>query len=131
MKLTIDPTGAVPVSEQIAESVRFAIASGDLTPGERLPSVRGLARDILVNPNTVAKVYRDLERDGILRTRPGSGVFVAKGSPRQCRRASLGAVKQAVQQAVAKGRAAGLGEEDIEAMWKSCLTKAGVACHDE
>ena len=77
MILRIDPTGAVPVSEQIAEQIRFAIATGRLEPDEKLPSVRALARDLLVNPNTVAKVYRDLEREGILRTRPGSGAFVA------------------------------------------------------
>ena len=79
----------MPVSEQIAEQVRFAIAAGRLGAEDRLPSVRALARDLLVNPNTVAKVYRDLERDGILRTRPGSAEVLSQDrTPRHARRAA-------------------------------------------
>ena len=125
MDLTIDPTAAVPVSEQIAEGIHFAIATGQLAAGDRLPSVRGLARELLVNPNTVAKVYRDLEREGTLRTRPGSGVFVGEGAARRSRRASLGAVREAVRAAVAKGRAAGLERKEIVKLVRKCLEEAG------
>ena len=111
MDLVIDPSAAVPVSEQIAEALRFAIATGELPTAGRRPSVRVLARELIVNPNTVAKVYRDLDREGVIRTRQGSGAFVAPGAARSCRRASLGAVRQAVEQAVAKARSAGLSDE--------------------
>ncbi|MCB9833428.1 MAG: GntR family transcriptional regulator [Planctomycetes bacterium] len=73
-----DPKAPLSISAQIRESVLAAIAAGRQRPGDRLPSVRGLAAELLVNPNTVAKVYRDLEREGFLVTRPGSGVDVSE-----------------------------------------------------
>ena len=130
MDLSIDPTAAVPVSQQIAEGIHFAIATGQLAAGERLPSVRALARELLVNPNTVAKVYRDLEREGILRTRPGSGVFVGRGAKARCRRESIGAVRQAVRAAVSKGRAAGLERKEIVKLVRNCLEEAGAMKHE-
>ncbi len=129
MLLEIDPAAATSVSEQMAEQIRFAIATGRLGSSERLPSVRGLARDLLVNPNTVAKVYRDLEREGILRTRPGSGVFVAERAALRCRRKSREAVRRAVREAVAKGRAAGLGVREIREMLRECLDEEKVGNH--
>ena len=124
MILTIDPTGAVPVSEQIAEQIRFAIATGRLEPDEKLPSVRGLAKDLLVNPNTVAKVYRDLEREGILRTRPGSGAFVAEGAADPCREESKRVVTHALRSGVSKGMAAGMKAKEIRELVTKCLGKA-------
>jgi GntR family transcriptional regulator len=124
MILTIDPTGAVPVSEQIAEQIRFAIATGRLEADEKLPSVRGLAKDLLVNPNTVAKVYRDLEREGILRTRPGSGAFVAEGAADSCREESKRVVTDALQSGVEKGVAAGMKAKEIRDLVSDCLGKA-------
>ena len=129
MNLSIDPKGALPVSEQIAEGIRFAIADGRLSPGDKLESVRGFARSLLVNPNTVAKVYRDLEREGILRTRPGSGVFVAEAASRKCRRSAGEAVRRAVREAVSKGLMAGLDAGEIEALVTECLEEAGAMNH--
>lgn len=73
----IDPKSAIPIYRQITDSIRRGVAAGLLAPGERLPSVRDLAARLLVNPNTVAKVYRDLERDGLLDTRRGDGTYVS------------------------------------------------------
>jgi GntR family transcriptional regulator len=73
----IDPKAAVPIYRQITEQIRRRVAAGVLTPGDQLPSVRELASHLLVNPNTVAKVYRDLERDGLLETRRGDGTYVS------------------------------------------------------
>ena len=129
MHIQVDPKSAVSLSEQIAEGIRFAIATGRLEPGERLPGVRTLARDLLVNPNTVAKVYRDLERDGVLRTRTGSGAFVADGAVSRCRRQSRDVVETAVHSAVQKGLAAGLSLEEIDAILRASLEEAGVMEH--
>ncbi len=74
---SIDPKSAVPIYLQITEQLRRSVAAGLLLPGDQLPSVRELAARLLVNPNTVAKVYRDLERDGLLETRRGQGTFIA------------------------------------------------------
>jgi GntR family transcriptional regulator len=129
MHITIDPTAAAPVSEQISEGIRFAIATGRVAPGDRLPSVRGLAKELLVNPNTVLKVYRDLEREGVVRTRSGSGVFVAPRAKPLCRKASVATVRAAVMSAVAKGLAAGLDAAALAQLVDDCLEEAG-AIHD-
>jgi GntR family transcriptional regulator len=108
---SIDPKSALPIHRQIAEQIRRGVAAGLLLPGDQLPSVRELAARLLVNPNTVAKVYRDLERDGLLETRRGQGTFVAadaaalaEGERRRLLTAQLRAVARDV-------RAFGLDEE--------------------
>ncbi|GAA0692604.1 GntR family transcriptional regulator [Dyella sp. SG562] len=75
-------TGDVrPISKQIVDAVRLKVATGELTPGWQLPSVRGLAQQLTINPNTVAKAYAELTAEGWLESRPGLGLFVA--TPRQ------------------------------------------------
>jgi len=85
MEIDVDPKGLEPPSEQIADQLRGAIASERVVSGDRLPSVRALAASARVNPNTVAKAYRELEREGTVSTRPGAGVWVADGARDQCR----------------------------------------------
>ena len=78
MEFQVDPTTRVPIYRQLMDQIRLAVARGRLKPGSRLPSVRVLSRELVVNPNTVARVYTELERDGVLNTRPGLGVFIAE-----------------------------------------------------
>ena len=77
MRFQCDTTSRVPIYRQLIDQVRLAIARGKLRPGARLPSVRQLSRELVVNPNTVARAYTELEREGTLITQPGRGVFVA------------------------------------------------------
>jgi len=74
---SLDPKSGVPIYRQIQDQVLYGIASGRLRPGEQLPTVRALAVDLKVNPNTVIKAYSELERQGALSTEQGSGTFVA------------------------------------------------------
>jgi GntR family transcriptional regulator len=74
---SLDPKSGVPIYRQIQDQIRYGIASGRLCPGEQLPTVRALAVDLSVNPNTVIKAYSELERQGALTTEQGSGTFVA------------------------------------------------------
>ena len=74
---SLDPKSGVPIYRQIQDQVRYGISSGRLRPGEQLPTVRALAVDLAVNPNTVIKAYSELERQGVLTTEQGSGTFVA------------------------------------------------------
>jgi GntR family transcriptional regulator len=74
--VTIDARDATPIYAQLERSLRAAIASGRLRPGDQLPTVRQLAVDLQVNANTVARVYSDLERAGVIETRRGVGSFV-------------------------------------------------------
>jgi GntR family transcriptional regulator len=78
MEFNISPTIGVPIYQQLTEQICAAIARGRLRPGDRLPSVRELSQSVVVNPNTVARAYTELEREGVLYTRPGMGVFVAQ-----------------------------------------------------
>ncbi len=80
MRWQIQTSSGQPIYEQLAEQVRRAVALGQLKPGERLPSVRQLSRELLINPNTVARAYQQLDGEGLLVSRPGLGVFV--GQPR-------------------------------------------------
>ena len=78
MDFNVDVASRTPIYRQLGEQIRTAIARGRLQANARLPSVRDLSRRLVINPNTVARVYTELERDGLLVTRHGLGVFVAQ-----------------------------------------------------
>ena len=77
MLLRVDPAAPEPLFGQIVRRVKEAVAAGELGPGDRLPSVRELARELAINPNTVARAYEALERDGVIVRRQGAGCFVS------------------------------------------------------
>jgi GntR family transcriptional regulator len=77
MEFRIETASRMPIYRQLVAQIREAVARGRLKPEERLPSVRDLSRQLVINPNTVARVYTELEREGVLNTRQGLGVFVA------------------------------------------------------
>jgi GntR family transcriptional regulator len=77
MKFYIDPASGVPFYRQIIDQIKYAIARGELRPGDQLPTVRQLAVDLAINPNTVGKAYSQLEILGILQTQQGSGTFIS------------------------------------------------------
>ena len=81
MKPVIDSQSGVPFYRQIIEQLKYAISRGELSPGDRLPTVRQLAVDLSVNPNTVVRAYRQLEIEGVLETQQGSGTFVGQARP--------------------------------------------------
>ena len=76
MHIQVSTKSGIPIYRQVIEQIERQIASGRLKPGTQLPPVRKLAEQLLINPNTVARVYRELEAGGVLTTRQGSGVFV-------------------------------------------------------
>ena len=74
--LRLNPTSGTPLYVQLVERLKHSIATGAIKAGEQLPSVRKMAEDLVINPNTVVRAYRDLESEGIVELRHGSGVFV-------------------------------------------------------
>ncbi len=78
LEISIATGSPAPIYRQIAEQICRAIATGKLEPGEQVPSVRALAEQLVINPNTVARTYADLIRDGVLEAQQGKGVFVAR-----------------------------------------------------
>ena len=104
----INIRSSVAVYVQIENEVQFAIAAGRLKAGDQLPTVRELSERIGVNPNTVAKAYRDLEVRGLLFTRRGMGVFVNRGIEARCRQESRKQTADRLCEVVAEAKAAGM-----------------------
>jgi GntR family transcriptional regulator len=113
MLSSIDIHSSVAVYVQIENHVQFAIASGRLKPGDQLPSVRELSERLGVNPNTVAKSYRDLEVMGLLYTRRGMGVFVNKNIDAKCREECRKRIIGRMHEVVAEAKAAGMMRKEI------------------
>ena len=86
MQLRISDQDGVPIYVQLMNQIKYLVASGRLQAGEQLPPVRKLAEQLLVNPNTVARAYRELESEGLVTSRQGSGVFVSDGGSPLARR---------------------------------------------
>lgn len=124
----LDFEGDTPVYEQIKNRIKFAIARAAFGPNDQLPSVRALASGLLVNPNTVVRVYRELEHEGLLYTRKGKGVFVAPHSARRCRRERMAIVLEKLSAALEEARRADLDDAELDALWlqlRSGSTEAG------
>ncbi|MEL6428659.1 MAG: GntR family transcriptional regulator [Planctomycetota bacterium] len=113
MRFSIDPRSPVTPSEQLADQVRFAVAAGRVGPGERLPSVREVARTARINPNTVSRAWRELELVGLIEARRGSGMFVTPEGPGLARTFRARAVAERLGRAAAEALDAGLGEDEV------------------
>ena len=111
---------SVAVYVQIENHVQFAIASGRLKPGDQLPAVRELSERLDLNPNTVAKAYRDLEVMGLLYTRRGMGCYVAKGIVAKCREDCRHRIVTRLHEVVAEAKAAGMGLKEIRTIVDKC-----------
>lgn len=111
MLSSIDVHSSVAVYLQIENHVQFAITAKRLSPGDQLPSVRELSERLEVNPNTVAKAYRDLEVMGLLFTRRGKGVFVKPGIESRCREECLNRIAARMHEVMVEARVAGISNE--------------------
>ena len=113
MVFAVRPNSTVPIHEQIAAQVVFGVAAGDPPPGELVPSVRDLAQRLVVNPNTVARAYQDLERLGILETKRGRGMEVTADAPALCDTRRREIVRARVGDALREAVAGGLTADDV------------------
>lgn len=124
MRLKVDPARPLPPSAQLVEGVLDALARGRLQAGEQLPTVRGLADDVVVNPNTVARAYRDLVALGVVEGRHGSGVFVTEEGPAIARRERRGATLLDLQRAVQSALVVGHETTEVRAEVERLLAQA-------
>ncbi len=113
MLIRVEPNADVPVFQQIVDQVKAAIARGACRPGDVIPSVRQMAADSLVNPNTVARSYRELEREGVVVTRRGFGVIVAPNATERCRQDRRTAIRDGIAELVRDALDAGLTPCDV------------------
>ena len=111
---SVNIRSSVAVYQQIENLVQFAISSGQLKGDDQLPSVRELSERLKVNPNTVAKSYRDLEVMGLLYTRRGMGVYINKGVTSKCRDTCYKKVAKRLHEVVQEGKAAGISKGEIQ-----------------
>ena len=121
---SVNPHGGGPLYQQLADQIKRAVAMGALAPGERLPTVKGLAHELKLNPNTVARVYRDLERDGVIATTPGRGSFVREnGAVGEARRMATNVTEIAVDNAVREARSLGVTREELDAIARAAVAR--------
>ena len=112
----LDPRSGVATYLQIVQQVKEALRLGLLDVGDQLPTVREVVADLAINPNTVAKAYRELEREGLVVARPGRGTFVSGTLAGALARAPRGAAPRAASAGSSSARQAGLDEESIRAL---------------
>ena len=118
MRFRLEPASPIPMYLQIVEQVRHAIAASALKPGDELPSVRALASQHLINPNTVARAYLELERDGLLSKRRGAGTYVSETAEALGREHRIRAVGEMLRQALAAAGEFGLTDQQVRALWE-------------
>ena len=113
-----------PIYGQIADRVKFAVAGGALRPGDLVPSVRELSKQLVVNPNTVARAYRDLQTEGLLESVRGMGLQVAEGAVDRCRAARREMVRHRLRRAIEDARQSWMDPSEIEAIFREEWARA-------
>ena len=109
----LDLASAVPIYRQIIDQVLGRIAAGTLVPGTQLPTVRQLAVDLSINPNTVVRAYRELEIRGVLETQQGTGTFISRETVQRSEVERRRQLNQIVSEFVSRAGAAGFTVEDL------------------
>ncbi len=121
MAIRVEASSSVPIYEQIADQIVFAVAAGDLAPGDLVPSVRDLSVQLTVNPNTVVRAYQELENLGVLEPLRGRGMTITPDGSKRCRQRRKERLQGRVEEIVREAVSAGLGREElrdlIDAHW--------------
>ncbi len=123
-----NPSLGAPIYLQLMEQVKHAIETGALRPGEQLPGIRPLAEELVMNPNTVAKAYRELEHEGVIELRHGSGAFVSPSARARKLAETVRGAQSVVAGTIEKLRTRGISDDEIRRLFEAelaGLTKAG------
>jgi GntR family transcriptional regulator len=120
IEFQLDTASGVATYLQLVTQVRQALRLGILEPGDRLPTAQQVVARLAINPNTVLKAYRDLEREGLVRARPGMGTFVVGTLPRTDPEIQARLIAE-LGKWLRSARLAGLGPDDIEAVYRSAF----------
>jgi GntR family transcriptional regulator len=116
-----NPSSGVPIYVQLKEQIRHAIETGALIAGDQLPGIRPLAETLVINPNTVIKVYRDLEQEGVLEIRHGLGAFIASRRRRRSKTEELRDAQRQVHEFLETLKQQGLDEGEIRRLFEAEL----------
>jgi len=121
--ITIDPSNGLPIYMQIVNQIKTSIAMGRLMPEDPLPSVRQLAVDLAVNPNTVARAYLDLDYEGIIYKRQGAGTFVSSQGVEMSKNERRKVLGELIEKALVEGVNLGLEEKELREAFERVLEK--------
>lgn len=121
--LTVDPRSGVPIYLQIIEQVKRSVALGVLGGGEQLPTVKQLALDLTVNPNTISRAYRELEREGVIETSVGRGSFVRADGSDASPKAAADIGRDALEIALREAKSVGLSADEVRAIFETSLAR--------
>ena len=124
MFFKIDPHNGVPIYDQVVRQIVYAVADEMLKPGELVPSVRELAKQLAINPNTVTRAYRELQSHLILETVRGTGLQVADKATRICQRKRHELIRLRLQDVLREAIQSGLEDGDLESMFSDELKKS-------
>ncbi len=123
MYYRIDVSGPVPIYEQIIQQVKAAIATGALLPDDPIPSVREVAKELAINPNTVARAYRDLQKEGTIYPNRGLGLNVSQEAPEKCRTERIESFQENVDRLLADALRNRFSPETIKRVIGEALKK--------
>ena len=121
--LQISPGSSEPIYAQVIAQIGQAIAKGELLPGDKLPSVRRLAAELVINPNTVARAYSEMERGGLLSTKTGAGTFVTDPALRDRDAAQVNALTERMDNVITHGLNIGLSPPEIGELFTARFTQ--------
>ncbi len=121
MFIHIDPAGGLAVYDQIVRQVKFAVASGAIAKGELVASVRELARELAINPNTVARAYRQLQDDGVLEPVRGLGLAVTSRARKACQAGRVELIRTRLHEVLLEAHRSGLNKTQIESLLREEL----------
>ena len=116
-----NPSSGVPIYLQLMEQVKHAIETGALRQGEQLPGIRPLAEELVINPNTVAKAYRELEHEGVIELRHGAGAFVSENARAKKTADKVRAGQAIVVETIDRLRARGVTDDEIRRLFEAEL----------
>jgi GntR family transcriptional regulator len=116
-----NPASGVPIYLQLMEQVKHGVETGALRPGEQLPGIRPLAEQLVINPNTVAKAYRELEHEGVIELRHGAGAFVSANGRAKQLTDRMRSAQAIVSAAIEKLRQRGVSDEEIRRLVEAHL----------
>lgn len=119
----VDPAAGVPIYMQVIDQVKRAAASGLLKPGDQLPSVRELAVELTVNPNTIAKGYQELERDGIIKTVRGVGTFIAEKEVKIVHEERVKVLQAAIDKVVVEAHHLGFADDEVREIFEARISE--------
>jgi GntR family transcriptional regulator len=119
--MQIDPAGHVPIYLQIADAVRAALAAGVYRPGDMLPSLRNMATEVHVNPNTVQRAYDELERDGLVYSQRGKGLFVTERAAAFAQSLTGDGLRRAFDEAIRAGQTSGMTAAQMREIFQAAL----------